>query len=68
MKTKERKEKAQNLLINAALAAFYSIHDPLSSCYIEDETERTTLEKTMSDQLARVEKLFGYEPNSFGRS
>lgn len=57
MGKREMKEQAQDELIAGIRAAFSTLP--------EDAPE--DLRAVMSDQFARVEKLFGYEPYSNGR-
>lgn len=51
MTNKEMKEKAQDELISGMQAAFSQLPDDTSSEF----------RNMMSDQFARIEKLFGYE-------
>ena len=57
MATKELKEKAQDELMTGLQSAFDGL---------PDDAPRE-LQLMMSDQMARVEKLFGYTPYSYGR-
>ena len=57
MTKRELKEKAQDELIACMCVAFFHLSDSASDEF------RTV----MSDQFARVEKLFGYEPYSHVR-
>lgn len=56
------KQTAQENLLSAMQAAFDRLDD-------EDMTDfdKAALRNTMSKQMARVEKLFGFEPYSFLR-
>ncbi len=54
----ETKQKAQDELMSAMQIAFARAHD---------EGTSDDLAAEMSSQMARVEKLFGYDPGSWRR-
>ena len=59
----ETKREAQDRILQAVIGAFYAL---------EDEPELTRPQKdemyaAMDAQFRRVERLFGYEPGSWGR-
>ena len=60
---KQLKEDAQDKLLAALPTAFYAIADDEN---IPEETKQV-LYKELNNQMARIEKLFGYEPYTWGR-
>jgi len=60
----ERKQRAQDILMQSALTGFTSIYE--SGEYTEEQSEELSAE--MSVQLGRIEKLFGYTVGSWMRS
>ena len=63
MKT-QRKQQAQEIILQALISAYYQIsdHDDLT------DDEKKLLAEAIDEQHRRVEKLFGYIPGSCGRS
>jgi len=65
-KTKAQvKEEAQRQLLSAMQNAFTVIHEEYNG-YTPEQTK--TIQDEMSKQMARVEKIFGYEEYSWDRS
>jgi hypothetical protein len=56
------KQLAQENLLSAMQVAFARLEDEGLSA---EQTE--SMQKAMSQQMARVEKLFGFEPGAFAR-
>lgn len=56
----EAKRKAQDMLVNAAMTAFYAVYD--------GEEKDPAVLVALETQARRIEKLFGYEPGSWMRS
>jgi hypothetical protein len=57
----ERKKQAQDALLQACGAAFYKVWDSHLG-----EPEKAAAEADLKAQFARIEKLFGYKPGSWG--
>lgn len=58
------KQTAQENLLSAMQVAFDRLDEETASM---KESDKKALRNTMSKQMARVEKLFGFEPYSFSR-
>ena len=57
----EIKQDAQDRLMDALQVAFYTLSDA------DGVDQSDAIAEEMNKQMARIEKLFGYTPNSWGR-